>query len=111
MPDDWPSAGADQGGRIRYTAAHELCHNIGLFDQYTGNDTDADFRPRDVTEWTLMAIEQKFPNLTVPERRKLGWLESRMVKKVAARSAEPSPTRPSTCAWPLSVPAPRVHRD
>ncbi|WP_163688574.1 hypothetical protein [Mycolicibacterium gadium] len=85
MPDDWPSAGADQGGRIRYTAAHELCHNIGLFDQYTGNDTDADFRPRDVTEWTLMAIEQKFPNLTVPERRKLGWLESRMVKKVAAR--------------------------
>ena len=85
MPDDWPSVGANQGGRIRYTAAHELCHNIGLFDQYTGKDTDADFRPRDITEWTLMSSEQKFPNLSIPERRKLGWIESGMIQTVQAR--------------------------
>jgi M6 family metalloprotease-like protein len=82
MPDDWPNpaAGADAGGRIRYTAAHEMCHNLGLPDQYTGKGTGADYVGRDVTEWSLMSNEQRFPNLSVPERRQLGWLEDRQIR-------------------------------
>ena len=64
-----------------------MCHNLGLPDQYTGSGTADEFAGRDVQSWSLMSNEQRFPNLSVPERRKLGWLEDQHI-----RAIKPDPT-------------------
>jgi M6 family metalloprotease-like protein len=101
MPDDWEAIDAGNlNRRIRHTAAHELCHNLGLSDEYADASYTSDIKKRDLKRFTLMSIEQNFPQLTTPERLQLGWVDRATVKTVGPGSADESVTLRATSLGP-----------
>ena len=87
LPTEWVGTLADGTHRVRYTVAHELCHNMGLGDQYPLVADDSPIKPRDITEWSLMSDGRKFPELSSAERRILGWIDDAAIKTLPTPSA------------------------
>jgi hypothetical protein len=88
MPHDW---GIRDSGTRRFheTAVHELCHNLGLDDQYNKSYATA-IADRITAQdppgapwwwsWELMAFEEDLPLPSAAHRLMLGWLDKDDVK-------------------------------
>ena len=101
MPDDWEAIDAGNlNRRFRHTAAHELCHNLGLPDEYVPNSFGSDLQKRDLKRFTLMSVEHNFPQLTTPERLALGWIDPATIKTVGPASADEPVTLRATSLGP-----------
>lgn len=101
MPDDWEAV--DVGvfnRRFRHTAAHELCHNLGLPDEYADASFTSGVKRRDLKRFTLMSVEHNFPQLTTPERLKLGWMDQATIKTVGPATANAPVTLRATSLGP-----------
>lgn len=94
LPEDWATAPGNGGRTMHETAVHELCHNLGLRDQYdkgygapvtariTGTDAPAATNPTGAAQgtWEVMAYEQDLPLPSTAHRMMLGWLPANKVK-------------------------------
>ena len=75
MPYNWDDLDQRGGGRkIHETAAHELAHNLGLGDLYSGPGD------RQASRWELMHIEGGLPHFAVVHRMILGWIPANWIQ-------------------------------
>ncbi len=65
MPNEW---GVADNREIHETLAHELGHNLGLWDQYAPSVAG-----RNVGGWDLMHADDPFPHVSAAHRMMLGW--------------------------------------
>lgn len=75
MPFDWT---ARDGRHVHETLAHELCHNLGLADQYQPK-----VGSRNVGEWDMMHGDGRFPHLSAPHRMMLGWVDETWIEPLS----------------------------
>ncbi|WP_250032954.1 CARDB domain-containing protein [Paractinoplanes maris] len=72
MPNEWGVAGDRE---IHETLAHELGHNLGLWDQYAPSVAG-----RNVGGWDLMHADDPFPHVSAAHRMMLGWTPGSAVR-------------------------------
>jgi M6 family metalloprotease-like protein len=77
MPDLWT---AIDGRAVHTTLAHELGHTLGLPDLYLYPWMNAANAPREVGSWDLMHRDAPLPELSLPTRMFVGWVEASEVR-------------------------------
>ena len=95
MPHDWEPR--ESSGRVRgETVSHELGHNLGLPDEYARSAHPQWAKDRDLASttaagasWSLMSWEEEFPQTTVVEKMRLGWVDAPHVRNLSFATLGP----------------------
>lgn len=77
MPENWTAV---DGRQIYETLAHELGHTLRLPDLYLYPEMNQGNAQRQIDRWDLMGMDSGLPQMTLPGRMLLGWIEKNELK-------------------------------
>jgi hypothetical protein len=72
LPANHPSPWA--ADEFMTTICHELGHNLGCPDLYSGGDYPAEIGDRYMTGWDIMDSDSPLPHFSLPHRMRFGWI-------------------------------------
>ena len=101
MPNEW---GATDDREVHETFAHELGHNLGLWDQYA-----PDVPGRNPGGWELMHADDPLPHFSVAHRMMLGWVPATWLRPYDFAAAG-APVDETVTLHPIEQGAPPANR-